>query len=255
MFFDNYPIKLSNTTRPFSLKGLKTAPAILLIHGYTGSPREMIWLGRQLNEAGYNVFIPRLPGHGTDKDDFLASDWQDWLRVVCENYINLNVTFETVYVGGLSMGALLALLIAAKFNPDKLFMCAPAFTAYDSRVKYSPFLKFFIKKVATRKKNYDNDPEYARAIADYNGVEYLKKTADFYKIQKLALKNMGFVRSQTLTVLSKADQTVPFEVKDIIDKNLKTQNEYLILENSGHVVTNDTEKETVAKKIIEFLKD
>ena len=228
MFFDNYPIKLSDTTRPFSLKGLKTAPAILLIHGYTGSPREMIWLGRQLNEAGYNVFIPRLPGHGTDKDDFLASDWQDWLRVVCENYINLNVTFETVYVGGLSMGALLALLIAAKFNPDKLFMCAPAFTAYDSRVKYSPFL---------------------------NGVEYLKKTADFYKIQKLALKNMGFVRSQTLTVLSKADQTVPFEVKDIIDKNLKTQNEYLILENSGHVVTNDTEKETVAKKIIEFLKD
>lgn len=37
--FDNYPIKLSDTTKPF-LKGLKTAPAILLIHGYTGSPRD-----------------------------------------------------------------------------------------------------------------------------------------------------------------------------------------------------------------------
>lgn len=55
---------------PFFLKGLKTAPAILLIHGYTGSPRDMIWLGHQLNEAGYNIYIPRLPGHGTNKNDF-----------------------------------------------------------------------------------------------------------------------------------------------------------------------------------------
>ena len=66
---------------------------------------------------------------------------------------------------------------------------------------------------------------------------------------------MIFIKSQTLTILSKADNLVSFKVKDLMDKNLRTQNEYLILEKSSHVVTNDVEKELVAKKIIEFLKD
>lgn len=255
MFFDNYPIKLSDTTKPFFLKGLKTAPAILLIHGYTGSTREMIWLGHQLNEAGYNVYIPRLPGHGTNKNDFLASNWKDWLRKVCDEYIDLCAMYERVFVGGLSMGGVLTSLIAARFNPEKIFLCAPAFIAKDNRLKFTPFLKFFVKKVSTVKKAYENDPEYGRAIADYNGIEYLEKSADLYKLQKLAIKNMIFIKSQTLTILSKADNLVSFKVKDLMDKNLRTQNEYLILEKSSHVVTNDVEKELVAKKIIEFLKD
>ncbi len=255
MFFDNYPIKLSDTTKPYILRGLKTAPAVLLIHGYTGSPREMLWLGQQLNESGYNVFIPRLPGHGTNKHDFLSTNWKNWLASVCENYINLCAMHDRVFVGGLSMGGLLAALIAGKFNPEKIFLCAPAFAASDSRIKLSPFMKFFVKKVNTQRKSYDDDPEYGRAVADYNGVEYISKTADLYKLQKLAKKNMPFIKSQVLTILSKSDKMVPFTVKDIIDKNLRTQNEYLILENSGHIVVNDVEKELVAKKIIEFLKD
>ncbi len=255
MFFDNYPIKLSDTTKPFILRGLKNAPAVLLIHGYTGSPRNMLWLGQQLNEAGYNVFIPRLPGHGTKKEDFLSTNWKSWLFSVCENYINLCAMHDEVFVGGLSMGGLLAALIAAKFNPEKIFLCAPAFTAFDSRIKFSPFLKYFVKQITVPKRSYEDDPEYGRAMLDYNGVEYISKTADLYKLQKLARKNMPFIKSQVLTVLSKSDKMVPFSVKDIIDKNLRTQNEYLILEDSGHIVVNDVERELVAKKIIEFLKD
>ncbi len=255
MFFDNYPIKLSDTTKPFILRGLKTAPAVLLIHGYTGTPREMIWLGQQLNDAGYNVFIPRLPGHGTNKQDFLSTNWKDWLRAVCDNYINLCASYEEVFVGGLSMGGILTALIAAKFNPEKIFMCAPAFIAYEKKMWMTPFFKFFIKKIDFPKKSYEDDPEYGKAIADYNGVEYIAKTADLYKLQKLGIKNMPFIKSQVLTILSEADKSVPFSVKKIIDKNIRTQNEYLILKKSSHIVVNDVEKEVVAKKIIEFLKD
>ena len=163
--------------------------------------------------------------------------------------------YENVYVGGLSMGGLLASLIAARFNPEKIFLCAPAFIAYDNRIKFTPFLKFFVKSIPCGKKNCENDPDYAAAIADYNGVEYLAKSADLYQLQKLAIKNLPFIRSQTLTILSKADKSVPFKVKNLIDKNLRTQNDYLILEKSSHIVVNGAEKETVAKKIIEFLKD
>ena len=185
----------------------------------------------------------------------MDSNWKGWLRKVGDEYIDLCAMYERVFVGGLSMGGVLTSLIAARFNPEKIFLCAPAFIAKDNRIKLTPFLKFFIKKASTVKKTYENDPEYGRAIADYNGIEYLEKSADLYKLQKLAIKNMIFIKSQTLTILSKADNLVSFKVKDLMDKNLRTQNEYLILEKSSHVVTNDVEKELVAKKIIEFLKD
>lgn len=102
MFYDNNPAKINRFTKPHFLAGGEKA--VLLIHGYTGSPREMLWLGTQLHKAGYTVSIPRLPGHGTNKEDFLATSWKDWLRRVYDEYLDLSEAYKTVYIGGLSMG-------------------------------------------------------------------------------------------------------------------------------------------------------
>ena len=53
---------------------------ILLIHGYTGSPHDMLYLGKRLHQAGFSVFIPRLPGHGTNHIDFLNSNYHQWVE-------------------------------------------------------------------------------------------------------------------------------------------------------------------------------
>ena len=55
MFYDNNPAKINRFTKPHFFQG--GDKAILLIHGYTGSPREMLWLGTQLHKAGYTVSI------------------------------------------------------------------------------------------------------------------------------------------------------------------------------------------------------
>lgn len=254
MFFDNYPLTTSSFTKSVFLKGLKTAPAVLLIHGYTGSPYDMLWLGKQLNDSGYTVLIPRLPGHGTNKKDFLSSTWKDWLRKVCEDYIDLCANYNTVYVGGLSMGGILTSLLASRFNPEKIFLCAPAFIAANKKIKLAPFMKYFIKEVKAPKSTFYSE-EFYKNVEDYHGVDYVAKVADLYKLQKMSIKNLPYVRSKTLTILSAKDKAVPFSVKNLIDAKLKTQNEYLILEKSGHIVVNDVEKEIVAKRIIEFLKD
>jgi esterase/lipase len=44
--------------------GRRTARALLLLHGFTNSPRQMSDLGELAFERGWNVFIPRLPYHG-----------------------------------------------------------------------------------------------------------------------------------------------------------------------------------------------
>lgn len=251
MFYDNNPAKINRFTKPHFFQG--GDKAILLIHGYTGSPREMLWLGTQLHEVGYTVSIPRLPGHGTNKEDFIATSWKDWLRRVYDEYLDLSEAYQTVYVGGLSMGGVLTALLAAKFQPEKIFLCAPAFMAADSRIKLTPYLKYFIQTIPTEGKTFYKEPEYYDCVKDYCNYDYVGKAADLYKLQKMAIQQLPNIRSKVITVLSKSDQSVPFKEKELIDRLLKVPNEYVILEESSHIVTDDVERELVAQRIIDFL--
>lgn len=44
--------------------GIQTEHVIVLLHGFTNCPEQFNKLGKQYFEAGYNVFIPRMPYHG-----------------------------------------------------------------------------------------------------------------------------------------------------------------------------------------------
>ena len=51
---------------------------VLLVHGFTGSPRSMKDWGRYLADAGFTVSVPRLPGHGTSWQEMNKTRWEDW---------------------------------------------------------------------------------------------------------------------------------------------------------------------------------
>ena len=50
---------------PFFMPGGKKG--VLLIHGFTGLPAELLLMGQHLNKAGFTVLGVRLAGHGTDR--------------------------------------------------------------------------------------------------------------------------------------------------------------------------------------------
>ena len=45
-------------------QGQRTEKAVVLLHGYTNCPAQFSALARAYADAGYNVVVPRLPGHG-----------------------------------------------------------------------------------------------------------------------------------------------------------------------------------------------
>jgi carboxylesterase len=45
--------------------GAPTARSVLLLHGYTHGPEQLDGLARNFHARGYNVWVPRAPGHGT----------------------------------------------------------------------------------------------------------------------------------------------------------------------------------------------
>jgi carboxylesterase len=89
---------------------------VLLIHGFTGSPRSMVDWGRSLEADGFRVAVPRLPGHGTSWQELAMTEWPDWYGCVERELVALTQSCDQVFVGGLSMGGCLALLLAERYG-------------------------------------------------------------------------------------------------------------------------------------------
>jgi len=101
----------------FMLEGGRVG--ILLIHGLTGTPTEMRGVGREFNRAGYTVYGMQLAGHCGDDADLIATNWKDWYQSVIEGVEKLRRQVDYLFIGGLSMGAVLALKYAADY-PDQV---------------------------------------------------------------------------------------------------------------------------------------
>lgn len=91
---------------------------VLLIHGLSGTPTEMKFVGKGLARAGYTVYGMQLAGHCGSEADLLKTGWRDWVASVDAAYDWLRERVDTVIVGGLSMGALLSIDFAARRPQD-----------------------------------------------------------------------------------------------------------------------------------------
>lgn len=97
------------TAEPFFFPGGKTG--CVLVHGFTGTPKEMRLMGDYLIKNEVTVIGIRLAGHATQMSDMVRTRWKDWLTSV-EDGINLiSDCCENIFVAGLSMGGILALAI------------------------------------------------------------------------------------------------------------------------------------------------
>ncbi len=92
---------------------------VLLIHGITGTPVEMKHLTRKLTARGFTVACPQLAGHCSSIKYLKATHWNDWYASVTAGFDFLRTECDVVFVSGLSMGALLALKLAAE-RPEQV---------------------------------------------------------------------------------------------------------------------------------------
>ncbi len=98
----------------------KSAPAVLLIHGFLSTPAEMRSLGERLHAAGCHAIGIRLKGHGTSPWDLRARDWHEWVESVARGYDIAKAFSQSVHIVGFSTGGLLALNHAARHPQVKI---------------------------------------------------------------------------------------------------------------------------------------
>ncbi|NDG38951.1 MAG: carboxylesterase [Betaproteobacteria bacterium] len=86
---------------------------VLLFHGLSSSPQELQFVARGLHRAGYTVSVPVIEGYSFGGADQVLGTHRQWADAALAEFDALRQRCASVAVGGLCIGAVLALQVAA----------------------------------------------------------------------------------------------------------------------------------------------
>jgi carboxylesterase len=132
---------------PFSADGGPVG--VLVLHGFTGSPRTVRLWAAHLAGTGLTVRAPLLAGHGRTWRELAATGWTDWYASAELAFTELCARCEQVFVAGISMGGCLSLRLA-QTQGDRvsgLVLVNPSLAGDNPLIPFSPVLKYVIRAV------------------------------------------------------------------------------------------------------------
>jgi carboxylesterase len=235
----------------FSLPG-SNGEGVVLLHGWTGSPAHLRLIGPFLNESGYSVEAPRLPGHGTHVTAMEQTSWRDWLRAAGEAAQSILDRGEDLHLVGLSMGGILSILMAPTFGPATV-TAINAPMRVQSRVgraagflhRWKPFHEGEIREPPA-----DEAADYWH---QYDGFP-TRTIHDLFLLVRGARSALPQVTAPLLVIQSKVDETVrPISAEIIHDRAGSVQKRIVWLERSRHVALLDTERNVIHGEVLRHL--
>ncbi|HEX3895907.1 MAG TPA: alpha/beta fold hydrolase [Rudaea sp.] len=251
---------------------------VLLIHGLTGTPAEMRFVAKGLNRAGFTVYAMQLAGHCGDEDDLLKTGWRDWYRSVWEAADRLRKDVDHMFVAGLSMGALLAMKLAADrpAEVDGLGLYGTTFVYDGWTIPWLGKLSFLLPLVVGlgfghKKKFYECFPygikdERIRnriagsmlsgdsAAAGLPGNPW-PSLAEFYRLSFRVRQQLRSIRTPSLVVHAVDDDVASLKNVRTIVRGIGGPVETVLLENSYHMITVDQERDQVIERSARFFNE
>ncbi|MFZ2387151.1 MAG: alpha/beta fold hydrolase [Polaromonas sp.] len=268
-------------TTPTLVKPLTLAGGphgVLLFHGLSSGPLELQFVARGLHRAGYTVHAPVIPGYtyGLIRDHGVDHGAEDWICAALRELDWLAEQCESVSVGGLCIGAILALRVAALRSGRLSSVLAlstalhfdgwgnPWYTPLLNLARYLPFAKrisirerepYGLKDPRMRawvKRQMETAGQSTAGAASLR-VRDLLKSRDLIAITRKSLQE---IKCDTLLIHAKEDECAStrssFEVADRVNSS---RIHLVILSDSYHMISIDQEKDLVIREMIRFLSD
>ena len=228
--------------------------AILMIHGFTGSPASIRPWAESLHRDGFTVLAPRLPGHSRTWQEMNQTRWQDWYAEIDQALSELRRKHQRIFVAGFSMGGALALRLAAIRGKEieGLILVNPAI--HDDRpvMKFVPILKYFIPSVGGRGTDVaaPNPPRHSYGRTPLHALHSLQKLW-----RDLSTK-LHRVEVPLMIGYSINDHVVdPKNSETVIDNVSSIDIREVIFENSYHNVALDYDLELLVQESLNFIRD
>jgi len=244
----------------------------LLLHGLSGTPVELRYIANGLARAGHTVSCPQLAGHCGTLEDLTLSRWQDWYETAEVALEQLREHCDRIIVGGLSMGAILALRIAAENRDtvDGTVLYAPTLWLDGWAVPWYArfFNSVFRKSVANRIQFSERAPfgikddRLRMMIADalHSGDP---SKAGFFSIPGGPMLELRWLVNDVRSRLSKVTQpTLVIHPRDddraslrnatYLERHLGGRVHTVVLNDSYHIITLDKQRDLVLARTKSF---
>ncbi|MFA4990202.1 MAG: alpha/beta fold hydrolase [Candidatus Omnitrophota bacterium] len=265
----------------FFLKG-GNGKAVLLIHGITGTPSEMNYLGKSLHKAGFSVVCNTLPKHCRSLGELRRVTWQEIACACLKDLEGLKNEYSEVSVGGLSMGALMAIHLAYKYPHlvSRIIALAPTIF-YDGWAVpkrkilmdilwYVPFIRnrfdireswpYGLKNELLRAglerfyRNAKASVDDGRAAIFGSPFFPMSCLYQHHLLTKIVKPELPGVRAPILIMHAKDDDMTSFKNAQYVYERIGSPDKTLImLEDSYHMITIDKQKGKVAEEMLKFL--
>jgi carboxylesterase len=255
-----------------SLKSKSGQVGVLLIHGLCGSPSEIRFVANGLTRSGYTVHCPELAGHGGTEADLMATTWHDWYESAKKGLDKLAETCETVVVGGLSTGAVLSLLLAAR-HPEKV----NAVTLYSPTLWLSgrqiPWYLRVLRLIDSKRfanlfrfpvpihvgiKDKRIRDFIANAMSTSGGRIGQSSTPggpvlERRRLSKAVMKDVGSITQPVLILHAREDDYAGLDNAAYLQRELAGPVDLVVLEDSYHMVTVDRQRHIVLDRTADFV--
>ena len=250
--------------------------ALLLIHGLCSSPQELRPLITRIEAAGFEVHAPAAPGgYGMAPDPGgTLQRYEEWVQYFGGYFEDLISRRSRVSIGGLCMGATLALELGARFgNCVHSLVLVSTTLFYDgwnvprARILlplayYTPLRRWMKYREAdpygvknTRLREWIAAQMRATG-ASTAGAAHLPVTA-IYQAQRLihsVKRSLPKVVAPTLIMHAREDDVSSLRSADLVCSRVSSQEVVKrVFDNSYHMLTLDNDRDAVAQTAVEFL--
>ena len=212
---------------------------VLVIHGFTGSPLSIAPWAKFLNQLGYTVHAPCLPGHGTNWEAMNESNWVDWYKCIEDSYLELREKCDRVFVAGFSMGGALALKLCQIRGGEieGLLLVNPSIHDRRPILKLTPILKYLIPSLKSKRVTdvaKPNPPKHSYGRTPLKALDSLRK------LWRLVERDLYLIDLPVMVGYSINDHVVDPKNSQTIIENISSFDIHeVVFENSFHNVALD----------------
>lgn len=232
--------------------------AVMFIHGWTSSPRELRFMAERIASQGKRCKGVLLPGHGRTYRAMLNTRFSDYLGHCEEVFGELALAHESVSLVGLSLGGMLALALAARRKVKNLVLFAPFLrpagsTLGISNQRLAGLAHLWTDEIPKDPLGPINDAEALSQHIAYHAMP-AQGLSDIIQAGVETLSLTPRITSPTLIFHSVKDRTSDFSGSLELMRILGSDDKTLIALNKGnHVITLDSERTRLETETLRWM--